>query len=71
MLLQQGFRFAQYALCAWFGFYLLILFIAYLQAGDPAAMVWGAGIAVAGIAVTALVCVALWLAVLVRRRRGY
>ncbi|HWC62721.1 MAG TPA: hypothetical protein VG501_03800 [Rhizomicrobium sp.] len=70
MLLQRGFRIAQYALSACCGFYLLVLFIDYLQAGDPAAMVWGAGVAVTGIAVTGLPCAALWLAAMMRRRRS-
>jgi hypothetical protein len=69
MLLERGFKIARFALLASFGFYVLILFIDYVQAGDPAAMLWGAGATVVGMVISTFLCVGFWMAVLVRRRK--
>jgi hypothetical protein len=70
MLLQRCFKAAQFALFACFGFYLLVVFIVFLRAGDPAALLWASGLSLAGIVVTFALCAALWFGILLQRRRG-
>jgi hypothetical protein len=69
MPLQRCFRAAQLALFACFGFYLLVVFIELMRAGDPAATMWASGLSLAGMVVMFLLCAGLWFAILVRRRR--